>query len=100
MGEGGDGDGAQDDTRRPPAREQIQVFLRQRPGEGWCAECAASALLLLRPRVANVYLALEGLTGFRRADTACVCCRRRRLTLVYLGQSTARRLADAEAADA
>ena len=97
---GQSGDGSQDDTRRPPAREQIQVFLRQRPGEGWCAECAANALLLPRTRVANVYLALEGVTGFRRMDIECVRCRRRRLTLVYLHLSLTRRLADAEAADA
>lgn len=67
---------------QPRARDRILALLRDVPGEPWCAECVAMKLSLPRARVANVFLAAEGITGFRRQDACCAGCGRRRLGLV------------------
>jgi hypothetical protein len=59
----------------------VLAFLRESPGQPWCAECVAVKLDLARARVANVFLAAEGVRGFLRRDEACAGCGRRRLGL-------------------
>lgn len=74
--------GASDAAATPTARERVLEFLRERPGQPWCAACLATKLDLARARVANVFLAAEGINGFRRHDDLCVACQQRRLGLV------------------
>jgi len=65
------------------ARARVAAWVSARSGEPWCAECVAAKLDLPRGRVANVFLAAEGMPGFRREDRRCVACGRRRLTLAH-----------------
>lgn len=74
--------GAGDDARRPTARERVLAFMRERPDEPWCAECVAMRLDLPRARIANVFLAAEGIASFARKDEPCKACGRKRLALV------------------
>lgn len=76
------------------ARERAVDFLRERRGELWCAECVATTLSLRRARIANVFLAIEGFPGFRRADGSCAICRRRRLCMTFETRAMAPGCAD------
>lgn len=66
-----------------PAPKVIAAFLRERPAEPWCSECVARKCDLARSRAANVFLVMEGMTGFRRLDRPCNGCGHRRLALMY-----------------
>lgn len=78
--------GASEGVGQPTARDRVLQFLRAHSGETWCAACLARPLGLARARVANVFLAAEGLRGFRRHDERCVGCDQRRLGLVCVAQ--------------
>lgn len=74
--------GGADGPVQPTARDRVLAFLRDHPGKLWCAECMAVKVGLPRARTANVFLAAEGINGFRRRDAVCASCARRRLGLV------------------